>query len=352
VEQRHQCWLCAQRIRCPGYLDVPRDSYRRATYLTLPTVEKHEKHPDWPQGDTHLSRPLHPTTGCAMPAATTSGSDAKANGSAKSRDHNQGNQNRNCTPEQKSEVLRVRRCKPTAFYEILNLESVRTTVTDTEIKKAYRKISLLTHPDKNGHEHADEAFKMVSRAFGVLGDPDKRTKYDRYGGDPDSRFGGGAQPQSPFSGFANRGGGQRAPSGAGQPGGSTWEEEISPEEMFNRFFGGGGLGGGFGPFGGECLSLNKLDTTVLICCRRRDVRLRSTVRVQYGRGTWDQSSSIWWWETKKKTSRPKCASGCSRLAPVYSHGDSATATYCHISYHFGPVFRGVGSTSYTFNAIR
>jgi DnaJ family protein B protein 12 len=30
-----------------------------------------------------------------------------------------------------------------------------------------------------------------------------------------------------------------------------WEEEISPEEMFNRFFGGGGMGGGFGPFGGK-----------------------------------------------------------------------------------------------------
>lgn len=183
-----------------------------------------------------------------MPAATTSGSDAKGNGTAKSRDHNQGNQDRKYTPEQKSEVLRVRRCQPTAFYEILNLESVKTTVTDTEIKKAYRKISLLTHPDKNGHEHADEAFKMVSRAFGVLGDPDKKTKYDRFGGDPDSRFGGAApQQSSPFSGFASRGG-QRAASG-GQPGGSMWEEEISPEEMFNRFFG-GGMGGGFGPFGG------------------------------------------------------------------------------------------------------
>jgi DnaJ family protein B protein 12 len=188
-----------------------------------------------------------------MPAATTSGSDAKANGSAKPTygSHNQGKQDRKYTPEQKNEVLRVRRCQPTAFYEILNLESVKTTVTDTEIKKAYRKISLMTHPDKNGHEHADEAFKMVSRAFGVLGDPDKRAKYDRFGGDPDSRFGGGApQPQNPFSGFSSRAGGQRAASGGGQTGGSMWEEEISPEEMFNRFFG-GGMGGGFGPFGGE-----------------------------------------------------------------------------------------------------
>ena len=174
-----------------------------------------------------------------MPA-TTSGAATGANGNAKSRDHNQGNQDRKYTTEQKAAVLRVRRCAPTAFYEILGLEEVKTTVTETEIKKAYRKISLLTHPDKNGHEHADEAFKMVSRAFGVLGDKEKRSKFDRYGGDPDSRFGGAAPQQSPFSGF-----GQRTASARGG-GGGMWDEEISPEEMFNRFFGGGFGGGGFG----------------------------------------------------------------------------------------------------------
>ncbi|KAG9238386.1 hypothetical protein BJ875DRAFT_480353 [Amylocarpus encephaloides] len=183
-----------------------------------------------------------------MPAASASGSDGKTNGAAHNRAHNQGNQDRKYTLEQKTAVLRVRRCSPTAFYEILGLEEVKATVTESEIKKAYRKLSLLTHPDKNGHEHADEAFKMVSRAFGILGDKEKKQKYDRYGGDPDSRFGGGSAPQaSPFSGF-----GQRSSRAGGQPtggGGSMWEEEISPEEMFNRFFG-GGMGGGFGPFGG------------------------------------------------------------------------------------------------------
>jgi DnaJ family protein B protein 12 len=178
-----------------------------------------------------------------MPAATASGADAKPNGDAKSRDHNQGNQDRKYTVEQKAAVIRVRRCSPTAFYDILGLEEVKATVTDNEIKKAYRKLSLLTHPDKNGHEHADEAFKMVSRAFGVLSDPDKKQKFDRYGGDPDSRFGGASAPsQSPFSG---RGGGGVGPMGGG---GGWGDEEISPEEMFNRFFG-GGMGGGFGPFG-------------------------------------------------------------------------------------------------------
>jgi DnaJ family protein B protein 12 len=180
-----------------------------------------------------------------MPAATASGADAKANGAAKSRDHNQGNQDRKYTLEQKVAVIRVRKCSPTAFYDILGLEEVKTTVTETEIKKAYRKLSLLTHPDKNGHEHADEAFKMVSRAFGVLSDADKKKQFDRYGGDPDSRSGGGSAPsQSPFSGFGGRSAG---PSRGG--GGPMWDDEVTPEEMFNRFFGGGGMGGGFGPFG-------------------------------------------------------------------------------------------------------
>lgn len=90
-----------------------------------------------------------------MPSATASGSDAKG-GAARSREHNQGNQDRTYTPEQKAAVLRIRKCGPTDFYEIL---AIQKTATDGEIKKAYRKLSLLTHPDKNAYDGADEAFK-------------------------------------------------------------------------------------------------------------------------------------------------------------------------------------------------
>ncbi|KAL8656209.1 MAG: hypothetical protein Q9210_000404 [Variospora velana] len=172
-----------------------------------------------------------------MPAATASGANATPNGNAKSRDHNQGNQDKKYTVEQKAAVIRVRRCSATAFYEILGLEK---SCSDAEVKKAYRKLSLLTHPDKNGYEGADEAFKLVSRAFQVLSDAEKKQKYDRYGGDPDNRFNPSSAPSaSPFSGFARSPGGGRGP---------MFEDEISPEELFNRFFGGGGMGGG--PFGG------------------------------------------------------------------------------------------------------
>ncbi|KAJ5341997.1 Heat shock protein DnaJ [Penicillium brevicompactum] len=153
------------------------------------------------------------------------------------RDHKQGNQDRKYTDDQKAAVLRIRKCQPTEFYEIL---LVQKSSTDNEIKKAYRKQSLLTHPDKNGYEGADEAFKMVSRAFQILSDEDKKSKYDKFGGDPDSRFQPGPSASSgasPFSGFG----------GGGFPrGGAGFDEEISAEEMFNRFFNGGfgGMGGG------------------------------------------------------------------------------------------------------------
>ena len=85
---------------------------------------------------------------------------------------------------------------------------------------------------------------MVSRAFQILSDADKKAKYDKFGGDPDSRFSSAANPSSPFSGFASQRGAGRA--------GPMFEEEISPEELFRQFFGGGMAGGPFGggPFGG------------------------------------------------------------------------------------------------------
>jgi DnaJ family protein B protein 12 len=88
---------------------------------------------------------------------------------------------------------------------------------------------------------------VVSRAFQILSDEDKKSKYDKFGGDPDSRFQPGpsaASGGSPFSGFGGGGGGFPR-------GGAGFDEEISAEEMFNRFFNGGfgGMGGGFSPFG-------------------------------------------------------------------------------------------------------
>lgn len=169
----------------------------------------------------------------------SSGAQPQGNGDAKHRQHNDGSSGRAFTVEQKAAVIRIKRCAPTAYYEILNLEAVKSTCSDGDIKKAYRKQSLLTHPDKNGYDGADDAFKMVSKAFQVLSDPDKKKKYDSYGGDPDARFnpntaGGGGGGGSPFPGGFNRGGG-------------GFQEEMTPEELFRQFFG-GAFGGPFGTY--------------------------------------------------------------------------------------------------------
>jgi DnaJ family protein B protein 12 len=96
-------------------------------------------------------------------SAKASGSDARSNGDAKHRQHHDGSSGRAFTVEQKAAVIRIKRCAATAYYEILGLEEVKATCSEGEIKKAYRKLSLLTHPDKNGYEGADEAFKRTFR---------------------------------------------------------------------------------------------------------------------------------------------------------------------------------------------
>jgi DnaJ homolog subfamily B member 12 len=178
----------------------------------------------------------------APPAAARALSTA-SNGSSTSNANNTGADGRAYTEEQVQIVKQVLRAKEGgrgAHYRVLGLQ---TRCTESEIKKAYRKLSLKVHPDKNSAPHSDEAFKAVGLAYATLSDPQKRTIYDRYGEeDPDNRGGGM--------------GGMRAGGGRGM---HMNGQDVSPEEIFNMFFGGmqgmngGGPGGfhvyssGFGP---------------------------------------------------------------------------------------------------------
>jgi len=80
------------------------------------------------------------------------------------------------------------------YYEILQ---VSRDATGAEIKKAYRKLALKYHPDKNqGDKEAEEKFKLINEAYGVLSDEEKRAIYDRYGKEGLERNGAGFNAQS------------------------------------------------------------------------------------------------------------------------------------------------------------
>jgi len=107
------------------------------------------------------------------------------------------------------------------YYEILG---VSKNATDDELKKAYRKLALKYHPDRNpGDKEAEEKFKEAAEAYDVLSNPEKRQKYDQFGHSmgPQGFPGGG--------GFYSSGG-------------------MSMEDIFAHF--GDIFGGGFGGMGG------------------------------------------------------------------------------------------------------
>lgn len=112
------------------------------------------------------------------------------------------------------------------YYEVLGLQK---GASEDEIKKAFRKMAMKYHPDRNpGDKEAEEKFKEVNEAYSVLSDPDKKSKYDRFGHagvDPNAGFGGGG-------GFSGAGG----------------FDDIF--DIFGNMFGGGGGFGGFGGGGG------------------------------------------------------------------------------------------------------
>lgn len=111
------------------------------------------------------------------------------------------------------------------YYEILG---VGKTATADEIKKAYRKVAIQFHPDKNpDNKEAEEKFKEAAEAYEVLSDADKRAKYDRFGHSRGGSGGFGGHEMNMddiFSQFGDIFGG-----GGGSP--------------FESFFGGGGRNG-------------------------------------------------------------------------------------------------------------
>ena len=104
------------------------------------------------------------------------------------------------------------------YYEVLG---VAKGAAQEEIKKAYRKLAVQFHPDKNPGDHtAEDKFKELSEAYDIISDEQKRAAYDRYG-------------HAAFSG--------------GMPGGGGFHD---PMDIFREVFGGGGAGDVFESFFG------------------------------------------------------------------------------------------------------
>jgi molecular chaperone DnaJ len=132
------------------------------------------------------------------------------------------------------------------YYEVLGVEKA---ASNEEIKKAYRKLAVKFHPDKNpGDKAAEEKFKEIGEAYEALSDPQKRAAYDQYGHaafDPRMRGGGRSGGfHDPFEIFREVfggggggsifedlfGGGQRDPSGPQRGSDLRYDMEISFEE--------------------------------------------------------------------------------------------------------------------------
>ena len=110
------------------------------------------------------------------------------------------------------------------YYEVLGVDK---NASANDIKKAYRKLAIQYHPDKNpGDKEAEEKFKEAAEAYGVLSDPDKKARYDQFG----------------FEGLGGAGG-----AGGFSGAGLDINDIFS---MFGDIFGGRGGFGGFSGFGG------------------------------------------------------------------------------------------------------
>eukprot|EP01132_Coremiostelium_polycephalum_P006672 gene6672-8254_t len=136
-------------------------------------------------------------------------------------------ENRDLHKTLKDAKIQLKKSLRKDYYKILGIGK---DASDSEIKKAYRKLALQYHPDKNStlpeeeKAHAEKMFKDIGEAYGILSDPNKKQRYDM----------GQDENGMPFD-----------------------HEEMDPNHIFNMFMGGmgggmggmgGGMGGGFHPF--------------------------------------------------------------------------------------------------------
>lgn len=206
------------------------------------------------------------------------------------------------------------------FYEILG---VSKSASADEIKKAYRKVAMQFHPDRNpGNKEAEEKFKEAAEAYEILSDTDKKSQYDRFGhagvsGNGRGGFGGGHNMNMDdiFSQFG----------------------DIFGDDVFGSFFGGGQRRGGGG--GGRARGVRGSNLRVRIKLNYEEIAkgASKTIKVKKHVGCSACGSS----GAKDKSSMQTCGtcggSGQVRRVQNTFLGQMQTVTTC-------PTCNGEGST--------
>jgi len=144
---------------------------------------------------------------------------------------------------------------PRDYYEVLGVDR---SASDSEVKKAFRRLARELHPDVNRHDpQAEERFKEAAEAYEVLSDPERRRTYDRYGHDG-LRSGGWAPSFEGFGSFA---------------------------DIFDAFFGAGFGAAANGPMaGGDVAVATEIDLVDVVHGTSVDVAYRVVARCEHCHG--------------------------------------------------------------------
>ncbi len=187
------------------------------------------------------------------------------------------------------------------YYEVLG---VGRNATDEEIKKAYRKLAVQYHPDKNpGDKVAEEKFKEASEAYSVLSDKEKKARYDQFG----------------FAGVDGGAGGAGGFTGAGWDNvNDILRDLFGGGFSFGSGFGFGGFGGGFGEEGGQRV------------VRGRDIRTRVRLTLEEIAAGCEKQVTI-----ERNVPCPDCGGKGARNA-----SDIKTCPACHGTGQIRKVARG------------
>uniref|UniRef100_A0A7E4UNK9 J domain-containing protein n=1 Tax=Panagrellus redivivus TaxID=6233 RepID=A0A7E4UNK9_PANRE len=185
-----------------------------------PPQERSYSHDDHYE-DADLRQRRRPSTGSNQKSqAKSNGRTPSASRSPKSSSRSRSNSaSRASKPEYSQDevhaVDRIRHCKD--YYEILQVSKDSSEIT---LKKKYRELALKLHPDKCKVPGATDAFKALGNAYAVLSDTKKRAEYDQFGAE-------GVRGRRHNDGFND------------YDVGRGFEAEMSPEDIFEMFFGGG-----------------------------------------------------------------------------------------------------------------